>query len=102
MAEEQWIYTTKREMLITERKALSDALADAYKAMQGLMSGEIQSYNLGHYSISRTKLDLDKLQNWINATRIRIDEIDCMLTGRSVRKVSTCVYTNPQNTWGWL
>ena len=56
MAEEQWIYTTKREMLITERKALSDALADAYKAMQGLISGEIQSYNLGHYSISRTKL----------------------------------------------
>lgn len=98
---QQYKYTTKREMLMAERKALADSLASAISALHGLISGEIQSYNLGHYSISRTKVDLDKLQNWINAARIRIDEIDCILTGRSVRKVSTCVYTNPQNMrWG--
>lgn len=97
----EYRYTTKREMLMTERKALATALADAISAMQGLLSGEIQSYNLGHYSISRTKLDLDKLQSWIDSTRIRIDEIDCILTGRSPRKVSHCVYANPQNMrWG--
>lgn len=99
----EYIYTTKRQMLIEERASLGAALADAIKALHGLISGEITSYNLGHYSISRTKQDLDKLQKWIDATRIRIDEIDCILTGRSVRRVSTCVYTNPQcvRYWGW-
>lgn len=97
----EYIYTTKRQMLIDERAALSDALASAYKGMKGLISGEITSYNLGHYSITRTKLDLDKLQSWIDSTRLRIDEIDCMLTGRSVRRVSTCVHVDPQSMrWG--
>lgn len=97
----EWIYTTKRIMLLEERGALADALSEAYKALRGLISGEITSYNLGHYSISRNKTDLDKLQKWIDATRVRIDEIDCILSGRSVRRVSTCVYTNPQNMrWG--
>ena len=98
---QEYLYTTRRQMLMSERASLSKALADAYTAMQGLLSGEITSYNLGHYSISRNRLDLDKLQSWMNATRLRIDEIDCILTGRSVRKVSTCVYSNPQLTrWG--
>lgn len=98
----EWIYTTKRQMLLDERAALSNALNEAYKAMQGLISGEITSYNLGKYSISRNKVDLDKLQSWINSARLRLDEIDCLLTGRSVRKVNTCVYANPQNMrWWW-
>lgn len=97
----EYIYTTKRQMLMDERKALATALASAIAGLQGLLSGEIQSYNLGHYSISRNKLDLDKLQSWIDSARIRIDEIDCILTGRSPRKVSHCVYMNPQNMrWG--
>jgi hypothetical protein len=99
---EEWCYTTKRQTLIEERKTLSDSLAEAYKAMQGLISGEITSYNLGHYSVSRNKVDLDKLRDFITATRIRIDEIDCLLTGRSPRSVSTCVYSMPQMTrWSW-
>lgn len=98
----EWIYTTKRQMLLDERSALSNALCEAYKAMQGLISGEITSYNLGKYSISRNKVDLDKLQKWIDSARLRIDEIDCLLTGRSMRKVNTCVYSNPQNMrWWW-
>lgn len=101
MAEVEYHYTTKREMLMTERADLAKALADAYTAMQGLISGEITSYNLGHYSISRTKLDLDKLQKWMDWARIRIDEIDCILSGQSPRKVSHCVYSLPQNIrWG--
>lgn len=97
----EYVYTTKRQMLMDERKALATALASAIAGLQGLLSGEIQSYNLGHYSITRTKLDLDKLQKWIDSARIRIDEIDCLLTGRSVRKVSHCVYMNPHNMrWG--
>lgn len=97
----EYVYTTKRQLLMQERRDLSAALSEAYKAMQGLISGEITSYNLGKYSISRTKIDLDKLQSWINATRIRIDEIDCLLSGRSPRKVTTCVYSNPQLTRYW-
>lgn len=98
----EWIYTTKRQMLLDERAALSNALDEAYKAMQGLISGEITSYNLGKYSISRNQIDLDKLQSWMNSARLRLDEIDCLLTGRSMRKVNTCVYTNPQNMrWWW-
>ena len=101
MAEIEYVYTTKRQMLIEERASLQSALKSAYDAMNGLLSGEISSYNLGHYSITRTKLDLDKLQSWINGALVRIDEIDCLLSGRPVRKVDTCVYTYPQLTrWG--
>lgn len=98
---EEWVYTTRRQMLLDERAALSKALESAYSALNGLISGEIQSYNLGHWSITRTKNDLDKLQKWMNDARTRINEIDNILTGRSARNVSTCVYQNPQLTRWW-
>lgn len=96
MSEQQWTYTTKRMMLLEERSALSNVLSEAYKALSGLVSGEISSYNLGSWSVSRSRPDLDKLKKWIDETRLRIDEIDCILSGRPVRHTSTCVYTNPQ------
>lgn len=97
----QYIYTTKRKMLLEERRALSDAVSAAYDALAGLINGDIQSYNLGTWSISRNKPDLDKLRAWLNDARIRIDEIDNILSGRSARKVSTCVYMNPQGVGWW-
>lgn len=97
----EYIYTTKRKMLLEERRSLSDDVSEAYDALTKLISGEISSYNLGQCSISRNKVDLDKLQNWIDARRVRIDEIDNILSGRSARKVSTCVYQNPQNVGWW-
>ena len=97
----EWVYTTKRQMLIEERAALSKALSEAMAALGGLVSGEIQSYNLGSWSVTRSRPDLDKLKKWIDDTRVRIDEIDNLLLGRSARKVSTCVYSNPQSTWFW-
>lgn len=96
-----YIYTTKRKMLLEERKALSDAVSAAYDALTGLINGDIQSYNLGTWSISRNKPDLDKLRAWLNDARVRIDEIDNILSGRSARKVSTCVYQNPQGVGWW-
>lgn len=102
MAEKEYLYTTKREMLMRERQALAEALASAYHAQGQLMGGEITSYNLGQWSITRSKVDLDKLAQWISATRLRIDEIDCILSGRAPRKVSTCIYANPQLVRGWL
>lgn len=98
----EWVYTTKRMMLVEERKALAAAIVDAQDALSRLLSGEITSYNLGHWTITRSHEDLEKLQKWITAQRVRIDEIDCMMTGRAPRKVSTCVYANPSFVrWGW-
>ena len=101
MATIRYIYTTKRQMLMQERKSLADALAQALAAMQGLIEGEITTYNLGRWSIGRNKVDLDKLQDWIDKTRIRIDEIDNILMGKSIRTVTTCVYGNPTMTRNW-
>lgn len=98
---QEYIYTTKRIELLKERAALSDAINEAYKAINGLISGEITSYNLGSWSISRKQNDLDKLQSWIDSARVRLDEIDNLLSGRSARKVSTCVYQNPQGVGWW-
>lgn len=97
----EYIYTTKRKMLLEERKALSSAVSAALEALNNLITGEIQSYNLGQWSVTRNRPDLDKLQSWIDAQRVRIDEIDNILSGRSARKVSTCVYQNPQGVGWW-
>lgn len=98
---EEWVYTTRRQILLDERKALSESLSEAYSALNGLISGEIQSYNLGSWTISRLKPDLDRLKSWIKETQLRIAEIDNILTGRAPRKVSTCIYSNPQLTRYW-
>lgn len=103
MATIRYIYTTKRQMLMQERKSLADALAQALAAMQGLIDGEITTYNLGRWSVGRNKVDLDKLQSWIDKTRVRISEIDNILLGKSIRTTTTCVYGNPtmiRNWWG--
>lgn len=98
----EWVYTTKRMMLVEERRTLWAQVQEASSALSRLLSGEITSYNLGHWSITRFHEDLDKLQKWINAQRVRIDEIDCLLTGRAPRMVSTCVHVNPSFVrWGW-
>ena len=98
----EWVYTTRRMMLVDERRSIAAALSEATSALSRLLSGEITSYTLGHWSITRSHEDLEKLQKWINAQRVRLDEIDCLLTGRPMRKVSTCVYANPAFVrWGW-
>mgnify|MGYP003289433815 CR=1 FL=1 len=97
----EYLYTTKRKMLMEERQYLVSALQDAYEALHGLISGEITSYNLGKYSISRNRVDLDKLRGWMEETRLRINEIDNILSGRPVRTTTTCVYSNPQVVRYW-
>lgn len=97
----EYIYTTKRIELLKERASLSDAISEAYNALTLLISGEISSYNLGTWTITRKQEDLDKLQAWIDSRRVRVDEIDNLLSGRSARKVSTCVYQNPQGVGWW-
>lgn len=91
------IYTTRRTMLIEERNRLSQAIADAFGALTSLMNGKITSYNLGILTISRSPADIDKLKQWLKDARLRLSEIDNILTGRQQRHTSVCVYNNPFN-----
>ena len=91
------IYTTRRTMLIEERTRLSQAIADAFGALTALMNGKITSYSLGTWTISRAQADIDKLKQWLKDARLRLAEIDNILTGRPQRHTSVCVYNNPFN-----
>lgn len=91
------IYTTRRTMLIEERNRLSQAIADAFGALTALMNGKITSYSLGTWTISRSQADIDKLKQWLKDARLRLAEIDNILTGRPQRQTSVCVYNNPFN-----
>lgn len=93
--------TTKRQILLKRQSFLLNTIEKAQSALSGLISGEIQSYNLGSWSISRSKPDLEKLQKYINQMMVELDAINNILTGRSPRKVSTCVYYNPQGVRWW-
>ena len=92
---------TKRQLLLKRQTFLLSTIEAAQEGLSGLVSGEIQSYNLGSWSISRAKPDLDKLQSYINKCMVELDAINNLLMGRSPRKVSTCVYSNPQGVRWW-
>ena len=92
---------TKRKLLLKRQSFLITMIEEAQKALAGLVSGDITSYNLGTWSVSRSKPDLDKLQKYISQAMVELDSINNILTGRSPRKVSTCVYQNPQGVRWW-
>lgn len=98
MSEEpqRYTFTTKRSMLMERRAFLIKTVEEAQSALSGLMSGEISSYNLGSWSVSRSRPDLDKLSKWISQAYAEIDAITNILSGRAPRHTSTCVYVNPQ------
>lgn len=97
----EWIYTTRRIQLQNRLKFLLETIESAQTALNGLLSGDIQSYSLGSWSINRTKPDLDKLQKLIKSYIAEADAIQNILTGKPARKTSTCVYANPQNMRWW-
>lgn len=97
----EYTYTTKREILMKRRAFLIQTIEEAQNALSGLVSGEISSYNLGSWSISRARPDLDKLSKWLKAAMVEVDEINNILSGKAPRHTSTCVYVNPQNVNVW-
>lgn len=81
---------------------LLDTIREGQHALRGLLSGEIQSYNLGTWSVTRTKPDMDKLAKLLSDWQREADGIQNILTGRPMRRTTTTVYINPQNTrWWW-
>lgn len=102
MSEENlYTYTTKRQILMKRQEFLMKTIEEAQNALSGLMSGDISSYNLGSWSVTRARPDLDKLSKWIKDAMMELDEIAAILSGRPARHTSTCVYTNPQNIGWW-
>lgn len=102
MSEENlYTYTTKRQILMKRQEFLIKTIEEAQNALSGLMSGDISSYNLGSWSVTRARPDLDKLSKWIKDAMMELDEIAAILSGRPARHTSTCVYMNPQllNLW---
>ena len=98
---QRFVYTTKREILMKRQAFLIQTIEEAQNALSGLMSGDISSYNLGSWSVSRSRPDLDKLSRWIKDAMLELDEIAAILSGRPARHTNTCVYMNPQllNLW---
>lgn len=98
---QSFVYTTKRQILMKRQEFLMKTIEEAQNALSGLMSGDISSYNLGSWSVSRSRPDLDKLSRWIKNAMLELDEIAAILSGRPARHTSTCVYTNPQQIGWW-
>ena len=82
-----------REKYLQEREhlyALVDKLDDAILA---LASGNVASYSLGNRSVSYT--DIDKLKSTRNEAEDRINELEALLSGRSIRNVSVSTFLDP-------
>ena len=85
--------TTLREKYIQEREYLYGLLSKIDDAIMSLTSGNVASYSLGNRSCSYT--DLDKIKGLRKETTDRIDEVEALLSGRSVRNCTTNVFLDP-------
>ena len=85
--------TTLREKYIQEREYLYGLLSKIDDAIMSLTSGNVASYSLGNRSCSYT--DLDKIKGLRKETTDRIDELEALLSGRSVRNCTTNVFLDP-------
>ena len=81
------------EKYSTERVALYSLLEKLDSAILELASGNVASYSLGNRSVSYT--DLDKIKGLRKETEDRINELEALLSGRSVRSVYTNVFLDP-------
>ena len=81
------------EKYSNERIALYNLLEKLDDAILSLASGNVASYSLGNRSVSYT--DLDKIKGLRKETTDRIEELEALLSGRSVRNVYTSVFLDP-------
>ena len=76
-----------------EREALYGLLEKLSDAILALASGNVASYSLGNRSCTYT--DLDKIKGLRKETTDRIEELEALLSGRSVRNCTTSVFLDP-------
>ena len=81
------------EKYSTERIALYGLLEKLDDAILSLSSGNVASYSLGNRSVNYT--DLDKIKGLRKETEDRINELEALLSGRSVRNCTTSVFLDP-------
>lgn len=81
------------EKYSNERLALYNLLEKLDDAVLALSSGNVASYSLGNRSVSYT--DLDKIKGLRKETMDRIDELEALLSGRSVRNCTVSTFLDP-------
>ena len=81
------------EKYSNERIALYNLLEKFDDAILALASGNVASYSLGNRSCTYT--DLDKIKGLRKETTDRIEELEALLSGRSVRNCTTNVFLDP-------
>ena len=85
--------TTLREKYTQEREYLYGLLSKIDDAIMSLASGNVASYSLGNRSCSYT--DLDKIKALRKETTDRIEELEALLSGRSVRNCTVSTFLDP-------
>lgn len=85
--------TSLYEKYSNERLALYSLLEKLNDAVLALSSGNVASYSLGNRSVNYT--DLDKIKGLRKETEDRINELEALLSGRSVRNCTTSVFLDP-------
>ena len=81
------------EKYTNERIALYSLLEKLDDAILALASGSVASYSLGNRSVSYT--DLDKIKGLRKETTDRIEELEALLSGRSVRNCTVSTFLDP-------
>lgn len=76
-----------------ERIAFYNLLEKLDDAILSLASGNVASYSLGNRSC--TYADIDKIKALRKETTDRIEELEALLSGRSVRNVTVSTFLDP-------
>ena len=85
--------TSLRDKYETERQYLYRLLSKLDDAILSLSCGNVASYSLGSRSVSYT--DLDKIKGLRKETEDRINELEALLSGRSVRNCTVSTFLDP-------
>ena len=87
------IPTSLYDKFTRERIALYNLLEKLDDAILSLASGNVASYSLGNRSCTYT--DLDKIKGLRKETTDRIEELEALLSGRSVRNCTVSTFIDP-------
>ena len=93
MSNNRTIPNSLYEKYMEERVELYNILWDTEAAISALVSGNCASYSLGNRSC--TYQDIDKLKVLRNDTENRINELEAILRGASVRNVQVSTFLDP-------